>query len=237
MPRTFMPQATVVIPTNSNLVVNDQDKPMLNRIFIVLFRHQVVNPDGDLLARLVANEQPGIFNWLAIGAKRCYEEGLGDNPFVKYSAEIQKKVKTRVTVTVEGFVKDFCDTDDRLTVSGADLLCAYTEYQAQEFDSNPDLSATAMGEALGKAGFISREDRSRKPSVTMRCGIQLNAAGKALLASYNAKLYVESPPTGSVDGSSAEKIEKVGAAQSVAEKAEAPKAKSTSKTGKKDSKK
>lgn len=75
-PFEFRPVGKLIVTSNSLPSIGAVDRAMRRRLLLARFDHVPVNPQRDLLERLIADEGPAILRWFVQGAADWYAHGL-----------------------------------------------------------------------------------------------------------------------------------------------------------------
>lgn len=139
-------QAKFWIATNTYPRIVGDSHGIWRRLRVIPCNGRVTKRDPSLEAKLQA-ELPGIFAWAVEGARRWYEDGLGECEAVTRAGKVYRTEMD----TLGQFISDECSLGIEHTTTNRDLYKAYTEWakKAGEFA----LSDAVLGRKLAARGF------------------------------------------------------------------------------------
>ena len=80
------------------------------------------------LTRTLADEAPGILNWIVEGARQWYSDGLGDPPVVKEASKAYRHTSDELA----GFIGTVVVEDPDGSILGSDLMGLYLDWTVAE---------------------------------------------------------------------------------------------------------
>lgn len=152
-PWQFSPSHTLFLHTNYRPKVRGGDEGIWRRIRLVPW--DVTIPAGQrdpLLAEKLAQEAPGILNWIIAGCRGWQVDGFGHPEAVAKATETYRAEEDHVG----RFLSDCCVVDESMRVAAAELRTAYEDW-CEGVGETP-WSAKAMGPHLLAKGL----DRARQ---------------------------------------------------------------------------
>lgn len=172
---TWKPQMVLSFVTNHPMRIKDNSRGMQRRIRYIPWEANIPRSEQilDLDKKLIAEEGPGIFYWMAIGAQLYLEEGLNDVP-----PEIVAASRTLLGAEedLEEFLEDVVDLSDPAAEIEKNLLYLAYSAWATKTALKPWSKQKLSRELLHKGWKDCRSGGVRKWK-----GVQLRKGAKPLL--------------------------------------------------------
>jgi putative DNA primase/helicase len=123
---TFVPSAKFWWAMNSAPRINDRSGATLNRLRIILFDRTVPQEERiSNLSDLLAEEKPGVFNWLMLGYRRLVKNGTFTEPV---RSEYWREVYRKENDAEGNFSEECLDFSPAMSVQSKDLYRAYKSW-------------------------------------------------------------------------------------------------------------
>jgi putative DNA primase/helicase len=147
----FKPQFKIWIATNHKPTIRGTDLGIWRRVRLIPFKVPIPEHEQDRkLAEKLADELPGILNWIIKGALAWHKEGIGDPEEVK-SATTQYKVEMD---HLNDFLCQRCVFDSNAKVGSSHLYGNYKQW-CQDTGEQPE-KQKAFSQRLAEKGFTSK---------------------------------------------------------------------------------
>lgn len=167
----FMPTHTAVLHTNHRPNVKGTDEGIWRRLRLIPWDVTIPADERDPhLAEKLAEERPGILNWLIDGALSWQRHGLREPDVVRVATEGYRLAEDHVG----GFLSDRCTVGGELSVPARRLRESYEQWCTDESDR--PWSAKALGAELTKRGFDSIKVGGGKVWIGLDVGAHFTAA-------------------------------------------------------------
>jgi putative DNA primase/helicase len=157
-PFKYSPQFKLILSTNTRPPIQGTDTATWRRIRLVPFVNEVPEWRRDKqLKKALWRERSGILNWALAGYRQWQElDGLSTPPEIETSTQEYRESED----SVQSFVDECCDRDDRATVAVAMLYDAYVNWARRAGERAQ--SKKAMGLALDRMGFRMTRDMTMR---------------------------------------------------------------------------
>lgn len=167
---TFRRTHTFWISTNHLPTIRGTDNGIWRRVKLIPFniriRDRVKEVKKDFVHELVESEGSGILNWLVMGFRKYFAEGL-DDPKVVVDATEQYRQSEDL---IGRFVNDCCDLGNGLEATAEDLFHAFESWDG--FD--PKITKTKFGKAIGKRFQRERKSINSSRKLTVYIGLKIS---------------------------------------------------------------
>lgn len=186
---TWRPTFTMWMATNHLPQISAEDNAIWRRVkpvhFPVSFFQEGRKADVGLADRIIANELPGVLNWILDGAKRYAKEGLIDPELVgkavsSYREDVDPVRVFLAEASSEGRIK----LEPAAEVKSSELYRVYVAF-CQDNSIHP-MGELKFSRRVSVAGY---ETRKGSGGVRMRIGISINAAYGIVSAQKSADKY------------------------------------------------
>lgn len=164
---TFRPNFKLWISTNHKPVIPGNDQAIFDRFQLIPFTYRV--PDGDVdkgLEAKLADEKPGILNWLIQGCQDWQKNGLKPPQNV---TDATNQYRSEMDM-IGNFVSELCVVGDGYQVTSNALYAAYKEW-CKTNSENP-ISGVWFSRNMTERGFEAR--RVGKNNVRTLLGLALD---------------------------------------------------------------
>lgn len=154
---TWLPDFSIWLATNHLPKFNSDDNAIWRRVKPIAF-NVVFGQDGrdevmDIGRRLVAEEGPGILNWILAGIEAYREHGLTEPEALTASVTAYRNDSDPVAKFIEqAITEEYLVADDELSIESKQLYSHFMAWCADEGIRYP-LSAARFGRRMGTLGY------------------------------------------------------------------------------------
>ena len=125
----YVPEFAIVMATNSAPRIKGADEGIWSRIRRIDWSRYFTEDERDpWLTHKLAEESPGILNWIIDGARLWYEGGLGDPEVVRTASRNYRHTSDELL----GFCGTVIIEDDDGSINGSELMGLYLDWAVDE---------------------------------------------------------------------------------------------------------
>ena len=163
---TYDPEFKFIIDTNYLPIITGTDHGIWRRVVVVPFNHTVPkNKINKNLLNELKMDSKAILRWLVKGAKKYYEEGLGECDAIKEETKKYRKSQDTLSAFIDSCIENVSGAEVRARA----LYEAYLRFCSDNL-LNP-MSETKFGTDFGARGYEKGKDKISRKYINIKLKI------------------------------------------------------------------